>query len=128
MRLTILSALAALAVAASPAARADDIYYRGKTTATPALRKDVLKQITDVGVADLGCDVIDTVEFKILPSAYAPDVADDPSAPAKETYEKWTVTMCGHISPFLVGFWRAPDGAAKFRVIHPFPDAANGRP
>ena len=121
MSLRILAALAVLAAAASPAAHADDIYFRGKTTASAALRKEVLKQITDVGVADLNCNVIDTVEFKILPPAYAPAIADDPSAPAKEAYEKWTVTMCGQISPFLVGFWRAPDGAAKFRVIHPFP-------
>jgi hypothetical protein len=121
MNLRILPAFAALAMAASPAAHADDIYFRGKTTANAAVTKDVLKQITDVGVADVGCDVIDTVEFKILPPTYAVAVAADSSAPAKETYEKWTVTMCGHISPFLVGFWRASDSAMKFRVVHPFP-------
>ncbi len=121
MSLRTLLALAAIAVAAGPAAHADDIYFHGKTMAKPDVVKAVLKQITDVGVEELGCNTVETVDFKILPPAYAPPPIDDPAGPPKETYEKWTVSMCGQNSPFLVGFWRAADGAAKFRVIHPFP-------
>ena len=121
MSLRIWLAVAALGTAASPAAHADEIYFHGKTTAKPDVVEAVVKQITDVGVGELDCNAVETVDFKILPPTYAPPAIDDPAGPAKETYERWTVSMCGQNSPFLIGFWRATDGAAKFRVIHPFP-------
>ncbi len=121
MSLRMASALVVFAVAVSPSAYAEQVHFTGNTTVDVTVIKDVLKQIQLVGLAELNCGVVDSVEAEVLPPSYVAPATDNSAAPSKEIYEKWTVTMCGKMSPFLVGFWPALEGGTMFRVRHPFP-------
>ena len=111
-----------LFAAASPAA-ADQVRFTGRTSATdPILIRDALQNILRYAHATQQCTTLSSVEASVLPADYRPAdpryrVADGPV-----TYERWDAVLCGRSTPFLVGFWPAPEGGTMFQVSHPIPD------
>jgi hypothetical protein len=109
----------------SPPAHAEEVHFSGQTTVDMVVAKDVLQNIQQIGLAELGCGVIQDVQSEIMPASYAPAATDNYAGQAKETYERWKVTLCGKSTSFLLGFWPAPEGGTDFHVSYPFPRDAS---
>lgn len=99
------------------------VRFTGKTNANPATVNNVVGNIMRVSADRLHCRQATQIMQEILPARYKPmgETFDDP---ARTTFEKWTATLCGRETPFLVGFWPAADGGTMFRVVFPFPPTA----
>jgi hypothetical protein len=117
--------LTAMGVLIGPPVEAETFRFTGTTTVDMTVAKDALRVVQQIGSAKLDCGVIQSVEVEVLPSTYAPSNTDNYAGSAKETYERWTVTLCGKTEPFLLGFWPASDGGVMFHVGYPFPPDAN---
>jgi hypothetical protein len=117
-----------LATLVSSVAYADTFRFTGATTVDMTVAKGALKNIQLIGLGTLGCGTIGAVEAEVLPPSYSPRNTDNYAGSAKETYERWTVTLCGKATPFLLGFWPASDGGMMFHVSYPFPPDASAKP
>ena len=113
VRARVSAAIASLLIAAAAQAQ---VRFTGQTTADVTLIKDVLGNIQLYGEARLKCARIDSVSSEILPRSYQrPLPAPEGSNPAR--YERWTVTLCGTSTDFLVTFWQSPgDDGTTFGV------------
>lgn len=109
-----------VAIGAPQPARADQVHFTGHTTVDELVIRDALQNILRVAVAREQCNQLSAVEARVLPADYRP--ADPAYRVAPDArYERWEVTLCGRVVPFLLGFWSAPEGGTMFQVGHPFP-------
>lgn len=117
--------LVSIAALMGDAATAETLRFSGTTTIDMAVARDALRQIQLIGLGKLNCGVIQEVEAEVLPASYKPAETENYAGSSKETYERWTVSLCGQRVPFLLGFWPAKQGGTMFHVRHPFPADAN---
>ena len=116
MRAVLLVLAFAFAV---PAAAQQQVRFTGHTTVDAVVIRDSLQQVAQVAAGRERCTELTAVEARVLPADYRPP--DPGPAPADARYERWDVTLCGRIVPFLLGFWHPSEGGTMFRITHPFP-------
>jgi hypothetical protein len=98
----------------------------GKTTAGPALIDDALRNVLLIAQARLNCTNVELVESEILPSDFRPAGVTTPEGSTNAAYERWNITLCGKMEPFLLAFWEVRDHGTLFGVTYPFPAQASG--
>jgi hypothetical protein len=120
--------LAASAVAPTPPAQASpppapavEIAFTGQTTADARLIGDAMQEVVRFSAHALKCDKLTAVKASMQPEGWQPADSNFRIGPASTRYERWEVAQCGRIVPFLIGFWKAPEGGTMFQVAHPFP-------
>lgn len=116
-------ACAAPAVAAQEPApeAAPEPRFSGTTVAeTPAIRASALGELTYFSNRSLQCSTATEVSVATRPQGWVPADPNFRIGPAGTVYERWDVTLCGRVVPFLVAFWREPSGQ-QFAVGHPYP-------
>ena len=114
---------AALACAGPAAAQdpAQEPRFTGATTAeTPALRSGALGEVSYFAGRTLNCGAASEVNVSVRPPGWVPADPNFRIGPAGSVYERWDVTLCGRVVPFLVVFWREASGQ-QFAVGHPYP-------
>jgi hypothetical protein len=109
-----------LAVAAAAPARADQVHFTGTTSVDNIVIRDALQNIALVA-ASRGCTQITAVEARLLPADYRPTDADQHGDRPGLRYERWDVTLCGAVLPFLLAFWQPPEGGTMFQITLPYP-------
>ena len=114
-----LSALLVACGMAAPAS-ADQIRFTGETSVDAVVIRDALQNVLRVAAVSEHCNAMSAVESSLLPHDYRPPQAYD-AAPAGARYERWNVTLCGRVVPFLLGFWTPPEGGTMFQVGYPYP-------
>ena len=129
---TSLAAFAALLLAAgmTAPARADQVHFTGDTSADAAVIRDALQNVLRVTAVSEHCSTMSAVQSSLLPQNYRPPRGYD-AAPATAHYERWDVTLCGRVVPFLLGFWTPAEGGTMFQIGYPYPTdeaAAAARP
>jgi TPR repeat protein len=112
MRLALTIAVCAMLVSAN----AEQVHFTGHTRANEILIHDVMKNIALVGSARFKCDSPDAVESEILPDDFSVPDAQQAAGGAKVQYERWKVSLCGRVEPFVVGYWASPSGGMMFLV------------
>lgn len=119
---TLLSILPALMLACGMAtpARADQVHFTGTTTVDAAVIHDALQNILRVAAVSEHCSMMTAVQSSLLPQGYRPPHGYEVAA-AGAHYERWNVTLCGRVVPFLLGFWTPPEGGTMFQVSYPYP-------
>lgn len=125
--MTRLTALIALPLLFAAPARADQVHFTGVTTVDAVVIRDALQNILMVAVASERCNALSAVEASVLPPDYRPPAAHA-GAHAGARYERWDVTLCGRVVPFLLGFWNAPDGGTMIEIGYPYPADPSPRP
>ena len=110
--------LAVLVLAMPAAAQQQQVRFTGRTTVDAVVIRDALRQVLMVAAAREGCPTIEAVEADVLPEGYEPP---ESYRIAATRYERWDVTMCGRVVPFLLGFWHPPEGGTMFQIGYPFP-------
>jgi hypothetical protein len=88
--------------------------FTGTTIVDATLKRDVLHNIGMILHAKFKCDSLEIIDTQGLPAAH-PEVWLPPGA-GPATYERWTVTACSHVQPFLVVSWAAKEGGTMFQV------------
>ncbi|MFL6845491.1 MAG: hypothetical protein ACJ8ER_11495 [Allosphingosinicella sp.] len=115
-------ALLALAAPQPAPPSIGDVPFTGHTKADPALIRSVMAEVGYFGGGQaLKCSEIKSVEATIMPRRWKPS---DPNFQVNlkgTRYERWAVTMCGKVEPFLVSFWTDKKAGKQFIVAHPFP-------
>jgi hypothetical protein len=108
--------------AAPPPAAAPppQLHVIGPATAGPAIVADALQEVQRFSGAALKCSDVTAVNASAMPAHWQPSDANFRLGPAGTRYERWDVTLCGRVEPFLLGFWNEPAGPA-YQVGHPFP-------
>jgi hypothetical protein len=120
-----LAAGALLALAAPEAAAPPpiaDVPFTGHTGADSALIRDAMAEVGYFsGGHALNCSDIKGVEATIMPDGWKPSDANFQVNLPGTRYERWAVSMCGKVEPFLVSFWTDAKAGNQFLVAHPFP-------
>lgn len=119
MRVAAAFALLLASSAPSPA-RADQVHFTGTTSVDAVVIRDALQNILRVAAAR-GCNQLSAVEASLLPSDYAPPDRNDYGERPGLRYERWNVTLCRSVIPFLLGFWTPPEGGTMFQIVLPLP-------
>jgi hypothetical protein len=119
---TSLAAFAALILAAGMTgpARADQVHFTGDTSADATVIRDALQNVLRVAAVSEHCSTMSAVQSSLLPQDYRPPQGYD-AAPATAHYERWDVTLCGRVVPFLLGFWTPAEGGTMFQIGYPYP-------
>jgi hypothetical protein len=118
--------LALLAAATAAPARADQVHFTGTTSVDQVVIHDTLQNILQLA-AGQGCNQLTAVVATLLPADYHPADYRDHGERPHLRYERWDVTLCGGVMPFLLGFWHAADGGTMFQIVLPYPaDAPAG--
>jgi hypothetical protein len=111
----------ALAILAGAPADADEVRFDGQTGADAALLHDAIQEVLRFSAMALHCDKLTAVQASMLAESWSPREPNFRIGPPGTRYERWWVTLCGRMEPFLVGFWRESGGGAQFQVAYPFP-------
>ena len=114
MRLRFLLIAAVLATMVS--ANAEQVLFTGHTRANDTLIHDIMKYVALIGKARFQCDSPNAVETEILPDDFQAPADQPATGGANVRYERWQVTFCGRVEPFIIGYWPAPDGGMRFLV------------
>jgi hypothetical protein len=127
MSLYLLAFAAALAappptVMAPPAAPLPaTLHVTGHTTGDPKVIGDALQEVQHfAGGHILNCSDVTAVAATPMPRGWVPSDPNFRLGPRGARYERWDVTLCGRVEPFLLVFWKEKTGPA-FNVGHPFP-------
>ncbi|MEA2998657.1 MAG: hypothetical protein QOK17_490 [Sphingomonadales bacterium] len=113
--------------AAPTAAPPVHLHVTGPTTADPKIVGDALQEVQHfTGGNILKCSDITAVAATPMPAGWVPGDPNFRLGPRGARYERWDVTLCGRVEPFLLVFWKEKSGPA-FNVGHPFP-AGPARP
>jgi hypothetical protein len=97
------------------------IHVTGPTTADPKIVGDALLEVQHfTGGNILKCSDITAVAATPMPRRWRPSDPNFRLGPPGARYERWDVTLCGRVEPFLLVFWKEKTGPA-FNVGHPFP-------
>ena len=97
------------------------LHVTGPTTADPKIVGDALGEVQSfAGGNVLKCSDVTAVAATPMPVGWVPADPNFRLGPAGSRYERWDVTMCGRVEPFLLVFWKAKTGPA-YTVGHPFP-------
>jgi hypothetical protein len=127
MSLYLLAFAAALAVPSPPTATPavaplpPQLHVTGPTTADPKIVGDALQEVQHFsGGNPLKCSDVTAVAATPMPVGWQPSDPNFRLGPPGARYERWDVTLCGRIEPFLVVFWKEASGPS-FTVAHPFP-------
>jgi hypothetical protein len=93
----------------------------GPTTADPKIVGDALQDVQHFsGGNPLKCSDLTAVAATPMPVGWQPSDPNFRLGPSGARYERWDVTLCGRVEPFLLVFWKDPTGPA-YSVGHPFP-------
>ncbi|MEA3036859.1 MAG: hypothetical protein QOH04_2636 [Sphingomonadales bacterium] len=113
---------------AAPSARPSvQLHVTGPTTADPKIVGDALQEVQHfAGGHILNCSDVTAVAATPMPRRWVPSDPNFRLGPPGARYERWDVTLCGRVEPFLLVFWKEKSGPA-FNVGHPFP-AGPARP
>jgi hypothetical protein len=107
--------------AAPAAAPAAPLHVTGPTTGDPKVLGDALQEVQHfAGGHILNCSDVTAVTAKPMPRGWVPSDPNFRLGPRGARYERWDVTMCGKVEPFLLVFWKDKTGPA-YTVGHPFP-------
>jgi hypothetical protein len=108
------------APAAQPPAAAP-LHVTGPTTGDPKVLNDALQEVQHfAGGHILNCSDVTAVAATPMPKGWVPADPNFRLGPTGARYERWDVTMCGKVEPFLLVFWKDKTGPA-YTVGHPFP-------
>jgi hypothetical protein len=102
---------------------AEEVRFTGETTADEQLIGDTLQQVVTIAQAKLACANLEGVVAEVMPRDFVPPDALSVTGSDTVTYERWTTTFCGKQVPFLITFWRDPQGGSLYSVGYPFPNA-----
>jgi hypothetical protein len=106
------------APAAPPSAQ---LHVTGHTTGDPKILGDALQEVQHfAGGHILNCSDVTAVAAKPMPRGWVPSDPNFRLGPRGARYERWDVTLCGKVEPFLLVFWKDKTGPA-YTVGHPFP-------
>lgn len=123
--LAFILAGAALAPAAQapapPSAPPVQVRFTGRTTADATLTRDAVQEVARFSAHALKCDRLTGVEATIMPEGWQPADPNFRIGPPGTIYERWDAAGCGRGVPFLIAFWKPPEGGTMFQVGHPFP-------
>ena len=108
--------LTAIACAMMVPANAEQVHFTGHTHANETLIHDIMQNVTLIGQARFKCDSPDAVESEILSDDFSIPDAQQAAGDAKVRYERWKVSLCGHVEPFVIGYWPSPNGGMMFLV------------
>ncbi|MEA3061469.1 MAG: hypothetical protein QOJ94_1250 [Sphingomonadales bacterium] len=107
--------------AAPTAAPSAPLHVTGPTTADPKIVGDALQEVQHfAGGHILNCSDVTAVAATPMPRRWVPSDPNFRLGPRGARYERWDVTMCGKVEPFLLVFWKDKSGPA-YTVGHPFP-------
>jgi hypothetical protein len=97
------------------------LHVSGPTTADPKIVGDALQEVQHFAAGNLlKCSDVTAVAATPMPRGWVPSDANFRLGPRGARYERWDVTMCGKVEPFLLVFWKEKTGPA-YTVGHPFP-------
>lgn len=99
-----------------------NVPFTGHTKADAALIQGAMAEVGYfANNPNLKCGEIKSVEASVMPKRWKPaDPNFQVNLPGTR-YERWAVTMCGKVEPFLVSFWTDKKAGKQFLVAHPFP-------
>ncbi|MEA3038760.1 MAG: hypothetical protein QOE79_1273 [Sphingomonadales bacterium] len=107
--------------AAPAAAPSAPLHVTGRTTGDPKIIGDALGEVQHfAGGHILNCGDVSAVAATPMPRGWVPSDPNFRLGPRGARYERWDVTMCGKVEPFLLVFWKDKSGPA-YTVGHPFP-------
>jgi hypothetical protein len=116
-----IAAPAPLPAPVAPAAAPAPLHVTGPTTADPKIVGDALGEVQSYSAGTiLKCGDVTAVAATPMPVGWVPSDPNFRLGPPGARYERWDVTMCGRVEPFLVVFWNDKTGPA-YTVGHPFP-------
>ena len=121
MTALVYAAFLALGSAMPAPASADGVRITGRTRADAALAQSAVQEIARFTPFKIKCDRLESVEASVMPKGWQPADPNFRIAPRGARYEKWNVSMCGRVEPFLVAFWKEKKAGKQFQVGHPFP-------
>jgi hypothetical protein len=130
VRIPVLIVLASTLIITSHATFAQDerraqLSFSGTTLASEMLIQDVLRNVVEIGDAELDCAMPESVTADVLPADFTPvNPAPTPEGARKQVYERWTVDFCGNAVPILLTFWTLEQGGTAFDLDYPFDDLA----
>jgi hypothetical protein len=127
MSLYLLALAAALAAPPPPVTTAPaaplpaTLHVTGPTKADPKIVGDALREVQAFSGGNLlKCSDITAVAATPMPRGWVPSDPNFRLGPPGARYERWDVTLCGKVEPFLLVFWKEKS-RPMFNVGHPFP-------
>jgi hypothetical protein len=97
------------------------LHVTGPTTGDPKILGDALGEVQHFAAGHiLNCSDITAVAATPMPVGWQPSEPNFRLGPPGARYERWDVTLCGRVEPFLLVFWTDRTGPA-YTVGHPFP-------
>ena len=115
-------AAAALAPAQTSESASPPIRFIGQSTGeSPGVRDQAFGEVQRFAGQSLRCpSAPEEIRVTVHPAGWVPADPNFRIGPAGSIYERWDVTMCGRVEPFLIVFWR--EGTrSEFQVGHPYP-------
>ncbi|GAA0566124.1 hypothetical protein GCM10008942_13180 [Rhizomicrobium electricum] len=75
-----------------------------------------MQNVTLISKARFKCESPDAVESETLSDDFVMPEVQQAAGGAKVQYERWKVSLCGHVEPFVVGYRSSPNGRTMFLV------------